>query len=63
MSVLQKLEESYEEMQFHKNYFPTINQLLTPSLHFDQTGQVDVQVPLQLTQENKNLLDSYSLAN
>lgn len=58
MNVLEKFEEEYEEMQFHKNYFPTINQLLAPSLQFTDR-KINLQLPLSLSTEDKNVLASY----
>lgn len=58
MNVLEKFEETYEEMQFHKNYFPTINGLLAPSLKFEPR-KITPQLPLSLSPEDKNLLLSY----
>jgi hypothetical protein len=58
MNVLEKFEEEYEEMQFHKNYFPTINKILAPSLQFADR-KVNPQLPLMLSVKDKNLLASY----
>ena len=39
-NTLRKFEEEYFEMQFHNNYFKEINDLLAPSLQFDEKGNM-----------------------
>lgn len=58
--TLRKLEEEYEEMQYQKNYFKDINQLLAPSFIFDAKGNlIDLKTPIHLSQKDKNILMSY----
>ncbi len=54
---LKKFEEEYEEMQFHKNYFPTLNDILTPHFIFGNSGRiVGLRQPLDLTEAEENKL-------
>lgn len=59
MEVLEKFEEEYEEMQYYKNYFPIINEILAPSLIFLPTGLINVESPLQLNDKDRSVLKSY----
>lgn len=59
---LKKLEEDYEEMQFHKNYFKEINQILSPHFVYDEKGDIiNIETPLTLNKIEKNILMSYLL--
>lgn len=59
-SILKKLEEEYEEMQFHKNYYKEINEILAPYLVFDNQGKLmDLNRPVQLSVADKNKLLSH----
>ncbi len=58
--VIIKLEEEYEEAQFHKNYFQELNKLISPNLNFDERGQiVGMKQPIKLSQKERELLNSY----
>lgn len=56
---MEKLEEDYKEMQYHSSFFRPINDLISPYFEFDEGGQIQIQVPLDLTPKNKQLLLSY----
>ena len=59
-TTLKKLEEDYQELQFQRSYFQQINQLLAKNFEYAKDGQiVAVNLPLQLTEEEKKLLLSY----
>ena len=58
--TLKKFEEEYQEMQFHQSFFHQFNTLLSPYFIFDQKGiLVDIEMPLNLSKEQKNLLLTY----
>lgn len=58
--TLRKLEEEYEEMQYQKNYFKDINQLLAPSFVFNSKGNlINLKTPVKLNTKEKNILMSY----
>ncbi len=58
--ILRKLEEEYEELQFQRNYFRQINNIIAPRLHFDREGEiVGMDLPMKLSKEEKNLFLSY----
>lgn len=58
--VIIKLEEEYEEAQFHKNYFQELNKLISPNLNFDERGQIiGMKQPIKLSQKELKLLNSY----
>lgn len=49
LNNLEKLEEHYAESQFHASYFNQINDLLIPYYWFDERGNVQINLPLQLS--------------
>ncbi len=58
--TLRKLEEDYEEMQFQKNYFKEINDLISPYFIYDERGNlINIETPLPLSKSDKNKLLSY----
>ncbi len=58
--ILRKLEEEYEELQFQRNYFREINNIIAPRLRFDHRGEiVGMELPMNLSKEEKNLFLSY----
>ena len=59
-NTLLKLEEQYQEAQFHKSYFPRINAIIGPHLIFDNQGQIrGLNMPLELSDEERNEVRSY----
>lgn len=58
LAVLEKFEEEYEEMQYYKNYFPLINEIIAPHLTFLPTGAVNIKLPLQITDKERHTLHS-----
>lgn len=59
-STLRKFEEEYHEMQYQENYFEAINRRIAPALQFDEKGNpVGIDLPLELSNEEKNILLSY----
>jgi len=58
--ALQKLEEEYDEMQFHKNYFKEINAALAQNFQFNKDKQImGINTPLQFDSQQENVLLSY----
>jgi hypothetical protein len=59
-NTLRKFEEEYNEMQFQENYFKEINAYLAPNFIFDEKGNmVGIDLPLKLSESEKNILLSY----
>ncbi len=58
--TLKKLEESYEETQFHKNYYSDLSHLLAPNFVFDKKGNiVSFKKPMAISEADKNILLSH----
>ncbi len=58
--TLRKLEEEYEEMQYQRNYFREINQILAPNFVFDSKGNlINLKTPIDLNDKDRNILMSY----
>ena len=58
--TLLKLEEEYQELQFHKSFYHEINQYIAPNLEFDEQGKlIGLDLPVQLTKTEKNTVLSY----
>ena len=59
-NVMKKFEEDYHEMQYQENYFKAINQRVAPHFQFDDQGNlVGIKLPLNLKEEEKQILLSY----
>lgn len=56
---MEKLEEDYKEMQYHSSFFRPINDILSPHFTFDEGGQIQIEVPLDLKPKDKQQLLSY----
>lgn len=56
LSIVEKFEEEYAEMQFQKSYYNTINNIVAPYFFFDENGQIGIQSPLRLSTTEKNIL-------
>lgn len=60
-NTLRKLEEEYNEMQFHENYFTDFNEQIAPHLRFDSLQNIKgINLPLNLPVDKRNIL-SYNL--
>jgi len=58
--IIEKLEEDYDEMQFNKNYYLEINNLLVEYMIFDEKGDlIKINHPKNLTTKEKKKLLSY----
>ena len=57
-STLRKLEEEYHEMQFQKNYFEKLNEVIAPQLEFNEAGLITgINQPIELElSEKKEML-------
>ncbi|WP_417589174.1 hypothetical protein [Owenweeksia hongkongensis] len=65
-NILRKLEEEYHEMQFQKNYFKELNNILAPHFNFDSTGAASgIELPLYIDdiQKKKSLLYLWKIQN
>lgn len=58
-SNLRKLEEEYEEMQFHNSFFHPINDILSPYLLFLENKKLSIQIPLNLPLAERKAVLSY----
>jgi len=59
-ATLQKLEETYGEMQFHTNYYKELNSIISPHFNFDPLGNIEkLNVPLNLDKAGKNTFLTY----
>ena len=58
--IIEKLEESYAENQFHKTYFSSINNMLAEYMVFDKDGRlIEITSPVGLSQKERKVLMSY----
>ncbi|SFC30650.1 hypothetical protein SAMN05421780_104190 [Flexibacter flexilis DSM 6793] len=54
---LRKLEESYSELAFFKNYYHDFNQVLAPNFTLDENGKITgINKPLKLSESDKKIL-------
>ncbi|MFK8039245.1 MAG: hypothetical protein AB8B74_13205 [Crocinitomicaceae bacterium] len=61
-NTLRKFEEEYEEMQFHKSYFNTLNNILAPNFVFSSSGKIEaIKYPLQISESDRNIVRSVIL--
>jgi len=60
--TLKKLEEGYEEAQFHKNYYQELSHILAPNFTFDERGNmIAIKSPIAISEEEKKILMSHLL--
>ncbi|MGI9542931.1 MAG: DUF6090 family protein [Cyclobacteriaceae bacterium] len=60
--TLKKLEEGYEEAQFHKNYYQELSHILAPNFIFDKKGNItEIKSPIDISEEGKDILLSHLL--
>ena len=60
--VLRKLEESYNETQFHTNYYKDLNRIISPYIILDEVGNIkDIELPEELNRTDKNTFIGYLL--
>lgn len=58
--IVEKAEENYSELQFHKSYFASMNSILSEYFQFSEDGVFSsISVPLRLSKKDKNLLLTY----
>ena len=58
--TLQKLEETYGEMQFHNNYYKELNRLISPYFIFEESGNIkSIKLPIDLNRKDKNIFLTY----
>jgi len=57
---VEKLEEDYNEMQFHNNYFNKINGVIAPHFKYDLEGNISgINLPLELIESERKIMLSY----
>lgn len=58
--IIQKLEESYSEMQFNQTYFNKFNDVMAEYMTFDATGKLQsFKQPINLSAQDRKRLLSY----
>lgn len=58
--LLRKLEEEYDEMQFHDNYFHELNKSISLNLQYNVEGKISgIELPLNLNEKDKKFLLSH----
>ncbi len=58
--TLEKLEESYTEMQFQNSYYKELNKIISPYFIFDNKGNIkSVKMPIVINITDKNTFLSY----
>ncbi|WP_340200664.1 hypothetical protein [Ascidiimonas sp. W6] len=58
--TIEKLEEEYNEMQFHSNYFSKINSIIAPHFEYDLKGNIsEIELPLTLIESDRKIVLSY----
>lgn len=58
--TLQKLEETYSEMQFQNSYYKELNKIISPFLIFDNKGNIiSLERPIKVNKIDKNTFLAY----
>ena len=58
--TLEKLEETYSEMQFQKSYYKELNRIISPFLVFDNKGYItSLKRPIKVSEIDKNIFSAY----
>lgn len=59
-TILQKLEETYGEMQFQNNYYKELNRIISPFFEFDTLGNIKkIKLPIKIDNAEKNIFLTY----
>ena len=59
-TILRKLEEDYDEMQFHTSFFKEFNQVFAPHFEFSDRGKIiGIDLPLEIDNYNKKIVLTY----
>ncbi len=60
--ILKEMEEDYDEMNFHANYFPTLNAILVQYLVFDNKGNlVGLNTKPKISESDRKIVQSLFL--
>jgi hypothetical protein len=60
--ILKEMEEDYDEMNFHANYFPTLNPILVQYLVFDNKGNlVGLNTKAKISESDRKIVQSLFL--
>lgn len=60
LEMITEMEESEDDNQFYKNYFPQINNMLLKYMEFDEKGKlIQIKQPINLSFQEKQELYSY----
>jgi hypothetical protein len=58
--TLEKLEEEYDEIQFHQSYFKELNAIIAPHLEYDSIRNISgINLPMNLSEDEKKVFISY----
>lgn len=59
-TILRKLEEDYDEMQFHASFFNEFNEVFAPHFEFSDQGRINgLKLPLQTDEKDKKIVLTY----
>jgi hypothetical protein len=58
--TLEKLEETYSEMQFQKSYYKELNEIISPFLVFENNGNINaLNLPIDVNKKDQNIFLAY----
>jgi hypothetical protein len=58
--TLEKLEETYSEMQFQKSYYKELNEIISPFLVFENNGNINaLNLPIDVNKIDQNIFLAY----
>jgi hypothetical protein len=57
---LEKLEETYGEMQFQNSYYKELNEIISPFLVFENNGNINaLNLPIDVNKIDQNIFLAY----
>lgn len=61
-NTLRKFEEEYQEMQYHKSHFNTLNDIIAPNFIFNSGGRIiQIKKPLIISEKDRAIIRSIIL--
>jgi hypothetical protein len=58
--TLEKLEETYGEMQFQNSYYKELNEIISPFLVFENNGNINaLNLPIDVNKKDQNIFLAY----
>jgi hypothetical protein len=58
--TLEKLEETYSEMQFQNSYYKELNEIISPFLVFENNGNINaLNLPIDVNKKDQNIFLAY----